>query len=172
MIATRLGDKLMFRGVWAAAALIGSAGSAHGQQTISLVGTWKLVSASAVNAKGESIARPFGDSPSGEITYTREGRVSVLISHGGRKLLSADRIAAPVAERAGAFATFFAYAGTYSVRGNRITHHVQISSVPNWINTDLVRTFKASGNTLTLTTPPMTIGGVVQTTVLEWKRAP
>jgi hypothetical protein len=77
-----------------------------------------------------------------------------------------------MAEKADAFATFFAYAGTYSVRGNRITHHVQISSVPNWVNTDLIRTFKASGNTLTLTTPPMTIRGVVQTTVLNWKRAP
>lgn len=38
------------------------------------------------------------------------------------------------------------------------------------INTNLVRAFKAAGSTLTLTTPPITIGGVVQTTVLEWKR--
>ena len=162
----------MFRGVWAAAVLTGSAVSAHGQQSTNFVGTWKLVSASAVSAQGEPNARPFGDSPSGEITYTREGRISVLISHGGRRLLSADRIAAPMAERADAFSTFFAYAGTYSVRGDRVTHHVQISSVPNWVNTDLVRTFKASGNTLTLTTPPMTIGGVAQTFVLIWKRAP
>ena len=162
----------MFRGFWAAAALIGSAVSAHGQQATNLVGTWKLVSVSAVSAKGESIARPFGDSPSGELTYTRAGRVTVLISHGGRKLLSADRMAAPMAEKADAFATFFAYAGTYSVRHDQVVHHVEISSVPNWVRTDLVRTVRVAGNELTLTTPPMTIGGIAQTTVLKWRRSP
>ena len=63
------------------------------------------------------------------------------------------RIAAPTAEKAEAFATFFAYAGTYSVRHYQVVYHVEISSVPNWVGTDLVRTSKASGNTLTLTTP-------------------
>ena len=75
-------------------------------------------------------------------------------------------------EKAEAFATCFAYAGTYSVRDNPITHHVLVSSVPKWVNTDLVRTFKVSPSTLTLTTPPMTIGGVVQSTVLNWERTP
>ncbi|MCA1654657.1 MAG: lipocalin-like domain-containing protein [Sphingomicrobium sp.] len=160
----------MFRGVSAAAALIGSAVGAHAQQSTSLVGSWKLVSASAVSGEGRPIALPFGDSPSGEITYTGDGRVSVLISHGGRKLLSADRIAAPTAEKAEAFATFFAYAGTYSVRRDQVVHHVEISSVPNWVGTDLVRAVKVTGNELTLTTPPITIGGVAQTTVLRWMR--
>ena len=138
----------------------------------SIVGSWRLVTASAITEEGKAIAQPFGNNPAGSLTYSCNGKVSVLISHGGRKLLSSDRIASPITERAEAFATFFAYAGTYSVRGNRITHHVEISSVPNWVGTDLVRTFEASGNVLTLTTPPMTIGGVVQTTVLKWKRAP
>lgn len=126
----RLGDNLMFRGIWAAAALIGSAASADSQPLTNLVGTWELVSASAVGANGEPIARPFGDSPAGELTYTRAGRVTVLISHGGRKLLSADRIAAPMAEKAEAFATFFAYAGTYSVRRDQVTHHIKIHRFP------------------------------------------
>ena len=160
----------MLRGAWAAAALIGSAGSAHGHQSTNLVGTWKLVSASAVNQEGKPLPQPFGNNPAGTLTYTRDGKVSVLISHGARKLLSGDRIASPAEEKAEAFATFFAYAGTYSVRGNRITHHVLISSVPNWVGTDLVRTAKVTGNELTLTTPLMTIGGIGQITILHWRR--
>ncbi len=160
------------QGVMTAAILLGVTANPQCPQTSSIVGTWRLASASAVTEKGKPVAQPFGNNPAGSITYTCDGKVSVLISHGARKLLTGDRIASPIVERAEAFATFFAYAGTYSVRGNRITHHVQISSVPNWVNTDLVRTFEVSGNTLTLTTPPMTIGGVVQTTVLKWKRAP
>lgn len=160
------------QGVMTAAILLGVATNSQCPQTRNIVGTWRLASASATTEKGETIAQPLGNNPAGSITYTCDGKVSVLISHGGRKLLTGDRIASPIMERAEAFATFFAYAGTYSVRGNQITHHVQISSVPNWVNTDLVRTFKASGNTLTLTTPPMTIGGVVQTTELRWNRTP
>ena len=138
----------------------------------SIVGSWRLITASAVTDGGKAIAQPFGNNPTGALTYSCDGNVSVLISHGGRQLLSGDRVASPITERAEAFATFFAYAGVYSIRGNRITHHVQISSVPNWVDTDLVRTFAAADDVLTLTTPPMTIGGVVQTTVLRWKRAP
>ena len=162
---------MTFRGVRVAAALIAYAASAHTQQATSLIGTWKLVSASAISAEGEAIERPFGDSPSGELTYTREGTVSVLISHGGRRLLSADRMAAPMPEKADAFSTFFAYAGRYSVRHHQVVHHVEISSVQNWVGTDLIRTLKVAGDELTLTTPLMTIGGVAQTTVLKWKRA-
>ncbi len=118
----------MFRGVWAAAALMGSAVSAHAPQPTSLVGTWKLISANAVSAKGEPIARPFGESPSGEVTYTREGRVSVIISHGGRRLLSADRIAAPMAEKADAFSSFFAYAQKRDIFYNNAARFLRLKT--------------------------------------------
>lgn len=161
---------MFFRLLSGAAVLGAAAASAQSAPNKSVVGAWQLVSASAVTEAGRSVGQPFGNDPRGTLIYTRDGKVSVLISHGARKLLSGDRIASPAQERADAFATFFAYAGTYSVRGNRITHHVLVSSVPNWVDTDLVRTFKVSGSALTLKTPPMTVGGVVQTTVLNWKR--
>jgi len=73
----------------------------------SLVGTWRLVSTSASTATGGRNDDPFGSSPTGVLTYTREGRMSAMISYGGRKLLSgADRVSAPAHERAEAFATF------------------------------------------------------------------
>jgi hypothetical protein len=116
---------------------------------------------------------PFGASPTGTLTYTRDGCVIVLVSYSGRKPLSgADRIASPPEERAEAFATFFAYSGTYAVKGDTVTHHIEIASVPNWVNTDLVRVFSLTGQRLTLRTPPQSVGGTIQTSELVWERVP
>lgn len=75
-----------------------------------LVGSWKLASASATSANGVVDKTPYGANPTGALTYTSDGRVTVLLSYRDRKALTgSDRIAAPVAERADAYATFFAY---------------------------------------------------------------
>src|SRR6266853_5710306 len=50
-----------------------------------LAGTWKLVSASASTASGERGDSPFGPSPTGILTYAREGRIAVMVSYSGRK---------------------------------------------------------------------------------------
>jgi hypothetical protein len=140
------------------------------QSRDSVVGTWRLVSASASTADGRAIAAPFGSSPAGLITYTREGRMTAMISHGGRRPLSSDRISSPASERAEAFATFFAYAGRYSINGQLVIHHVEISSVQNWVNTNMVRVLEFDGDRITLRTPPLSVGGTTQTTDLVWER--
>ena len=97
--------------------------------------------------------------------------MTAMISYSGRKPLSgADRIASPPDERAAAFATFLAYAGRYSVAGDHVTHHVEVASVENWVNTDLVRRIKIQGDRMTLITPPQSVGGRMQTTELVWER--
>jgi hypothetical protein len=136
----------------------------------SVVGTWRLVSASALTADGRLIADPFGSNPTGVINYTPDGRMTAIISHGGRTPLSGDRISSPASERAQAFATFFAYAGRYSVNGDKVIHHVEISSVQNWVNTDMVRLVTFGDDRITLRTPPISVGGTNQTTDLVWER--
>ena len=135
-----------------------------------LVGTWRLVSATATTESGHVDPAPFGSSPSRLLIYTREGTVSVQVSYGGRSRLSADRRAAAAAERAEAFATFFAYAGRYSVTGNRVVHHVEIASVQNWVGTDLTRVIDLEGARMTLRTPPSAVDGVMRTSELMWER--
>jgi hypothetical protein len=94
-----------------------------------------------------------------------------IISHSGRKpLASGDRISASVNERAEAFATSFSYAGRYSLTGNKIIHHIEIASVQNWVDTDLVRLVRLEDNKITLTTPPISVGGQIRTTDLVWER--
>ena len=135
-----------------------------------VVGTWKLVSFSGVAANGES-KHLMGDKPVGLLTYTSDGRMSVIITAENRKPLSVpDRIAAPIAERAEAFSTLIAYAGHFTVSGDRITHRVEVSAMPNQVGTDQVRTAKLEGGRLVLRTPPIVQGGVEIRSELIWER--
>ncbi len=136
-----------------------------------LEGTWKLVSASSSTAGGERNDAPFGSSPAGFLTYTQDGRVTAMISYGGRKRLSSsDSLSAPAEEQAEAFRTFIGYAGRYTLDGDRVIHHVEISSIQDWVNRDLIRSIKFEGERIVLATPPSLDGGKIQTFELIWQR--
>jgi hypothetical protein len=138
-----------------------------------LVGTWKLVSASLSTEGGGRNDAPFGASPTGFLTYTQEGRMSAMISHDGRKPLSAsDRSLAGAEEMSEAFGAFTAYAGRYTLKEDRVIHHVEISSLQNWANTDLVRLIQFQGDRIVLRTPPAAANGKIQTWELVWERLP
>jgi len=137
-----------------------------------LAGTWELVSASASTASGERGDSPFGPSPTGILTYAREGRMAVMVSYSGRKPLSADPFLTSIEERAEAFTTFFAYAGRYTLTGDKVIHHVEVSSLQNFVGTDLVRLIKIQGDRIILVSPPMSINRKTQTLELVWERIP
>jgi len=93
-----------------------------------------------------------------------------MISNSGRKPLFADPFSAPVEERAEAFTTFLAYAGRYTLAGDKVIHHVEISSLQNLVGTDLVRFIKFQGDRIILVTPPTSTNGRTQTHELVWER--
>jgi hypothetical protein len=134
-----------------------------------LVGTWKLVSASSTTSTGERNQAPYGPSPVGFLIYG-DGRVTALISNDGRKSLSAG--GGSLEEQAEAFKTFLAYAGRYTFNGEQVTHHVEISSIQNYVDRDLVRYVKFQGDQIILVTPPTRINGKLQTVELIWQRLP
>lgn len=133
-----------------------------------LVGTWSLVGAVSTAASGERNDNPYRVNPSGVLTYSPEGRVMALISFGGRKPLS---MRAGTEEKAEAFDTFLAYAGRYAVNGDKVSHHVEISSIQNYVKRDLIRTIRFEGDRMTLVTPPTSLNGKVQTIELTWQRS-
>jgi hypothetical protein len=104
-----------------------------------LIGTWKLVSASNVTDSGIVREEAYGRNPIGFLTYTADGRMMGILTNGGRKPLSKGWKVAPAEEKAEAFSTSLAYAGTFTVSGNRVTHHVEAATDPNRLNKDLVR---------------------------------
>ena len=134
-----------------------------------LVGTWKLVSASSTTSGGERNEAPYGPIPAGLLTYA-DGRVTALISYDGRKSLSVA--GGTVEEQAEAFKTFFAYAGRYVFDGDKVTHHVEVSSIQNYVGRDLVRIVKFQGDQIVLITSPTRINGEIQTVELIWQRLP
>jgi len=135
-----------------------------------VAGTWRLLSYTSTTEKGE-VRRLMGDKPTGFLTYTREGRMAVVITAEGRKPFSVnDRVAAPAQERAQAFATLVAYAGRYELSGDTMTHHVEAAAVPNLAGTDLVRKARFEGDRITLRTPPQLTGGEMVVTELVWER--
>ncbi|HYL86946.1 MAG TPA: lipocalin-like domain-containing protein [Candidatus Angelobacter sp.] len=135
-----------------------------------LVGTWKLVSATEITDEGD-VKDAFGKGATGFLTYTADGRMTAILSHGGRKPLSVpDFVAAPAAECAEAFRTFAAYAGKYIFSGDKVTHHVEAASLQNWVSTDLVRIPRFEENRLILRSTPYLKAGVMVTAELVWER--
>ncbi len=118
-----------------------------------LVGTWKLVSVWNVTDKGIVKDEVYGPNPIGFLTYTADGRMMGILTYGGRKPLSKGWKVAPAEEKAEAFSTSLAYAGTFTVSGDRVTHHVEAATDPNRLNKDLVRIItKLEGDRVTLRT--------------------
>ena len=144
--------------------------AASGLLNDKLVGTWKLVSASSTTSAGERSESPYGAQPAGFLTYTSDGRVSALISYDGRKSLSYG--GGSPEEQAEAFKTFLAYAGTYRLDGDKVTHHVEVSSIQNYVDKDLVRNVKFKDDQIVLLTPPTRMNGKMQTIELIWQRLP
>lgn len=96
-----------------------------------------------------------------------------IVSYGGRKPLSAsDPAFLSMEEQANAFKTFVAYGGRYTLSGDKIIHHVEISSIQNWVNADLIRSVRFEGERLTLAAPPAPVNGKMQTFELIWQRLP
>lgn len=137
-------------------------------QTPKLAGTWKLVSYWTTRPNGERVA-PYGEHPAGFLTYTSDGRVFVILSRSDRKPLDGDRFTASQASRAEAFSTSLAYAGKFTFEGDRVVHHIEISTLPYYVGTDQVRFAKFEGDRLTLSAM-LAMGGEQRHSELVWQR--
>jgi hypothetical protein len=113
------------------------------------LGTWKLKAYVVTTAAGER-RTPYGENPTGYLSYSADGRMQLIAAANGR-IVPVDA-APPDNERVALYDTMFAYAGTYSVEAGKVIHHVDISWNETWTGTDQIRLFEMSGNTLTLTT--------------------
>lgn len=139
-----------------------------------LVGSWRLTRWSAIADDGaESL--PMGDAPNGLLIYAADGSMIAMLGLGDRPRFDSDDVTGGTdAERARAFATFIAYGGPFEIDGDTVEHHVETSLFPNWIGTVQRRQWELdeAGRRLTLTSPPVTLGGVTRIQRLTWERAP
>lgn len=135
-----------------------------------LVGTWELVDWTA--SVGSRRQRPFGGEVTGKLTYTADGHMWATLMRRERPAVSAASLAgATASERAAVAAGYLNYAGTYTVLGDRVVHHVQVSLLPNWVGEDQERVVRWIDGDLELSTDPET-GRTGEPIVnrLRWRR--
>lgn len=136
----------------------------------SLVGLWKLEEAFLVDGEDRKIGPAFGTRPVGYISYMPNGMMMTVVTDADRPQLSADRLAAPVEERAAAFSGVSAYAGTWAFDGKKVTHKVELASLPNWVGTEVVRFVEMDGDRVIYRTAPQMLNGVSSVVRLVWAR--
>lgn len=115
----------------------------------------------------------MGDAPDGLLTYSAGGTMIGIMGPGDRPRFTTDDVTGGSPdEQAQAFATFIAYGGRYAIDDDTVTHHVETSLFPNWIGTAQRRRFVLSddGRMLTLTSPPLVLGGATRIQRLTWDR--
>ncbi len=140
--------------------------------TEQFVGAWRLLSLEA-RTSADDVGYPYGKDAAGYLLYTGEGYMSVSVMQARRtNFASLDDLQAPAEEKLAAFDTYSSYSGRYEIRGQKVIHHVELSLFPNWTGKEQERYFEFSGDRLTLSAPPMQIGGVEQKLVAIWLRLP
>lgn len=129
------------------------------------IGTWKLVDYSFLHEDG-TIEKPWGDNVVGFLIYSAEGYMSGNLSPAGRR----HNIEAAESQKTRRKRDYIAYAGPYTVEGDTITHHVEVSLFPNWLGTAQVRYHRREGDTMVLRTPPIPSGEGVIAVQLTWRK--
>jgi hypothetical protein len=136
------------------------------------LGTWKLVSVTFQYQDTGEKTQPYGAHPSGYLSYAPDCRMSAIIVKEDRKPPAGD---VPTgAEQAGLYAGMVAYGGTWSVDGDQVSHHVDISWNQAWTGTTQVRQFRIDGDRLHIRSLPAKSfqDGRLVSAILEWIRVP
>ena len=163
-----------------------SAAEENSVSAADVVGTWKLLEFKTIDARGETIY-PMGKTPKGYAMYTQDGYVSICFMMSDRPTMDLSpeevqdlknltpglKLVKQLPKFIKATLSYFkasrnyvSYAGTYELKDNQVIHHLDVSLIPDWVNTDLIRDVKLNGNQLVLTLPVM--GNVY--TDLTWER--
>jgi len=110
------------------------------------LGTWKLQSFTTEDVATGEKTNMFGDHPSGCLSYGPDCRMYAILVKEGRK--APDTLVPNDAERVDLYSGFIAYAGTYSIEGDKVSHHIDASWNQSWTGTTQVRQFRIDGNSL------------------------
>lgn len=139
-----------------------------------LVGSWRLVDWTV--SLDDRTRRPWGGKATGLLTYTADGRMwAALMAIDRQQMPTRTLSEAPPGMRAAAASGFVTYAGSYTIDGDDVIHHVEVSLLPNYVGNDERRHIEwidsENGLDLGLTTPPTETGsGRVVVEKLHWTR--
>jgi hypothetical protein len=124
----------------------------------SIVGTWKLVRATAHNPAGAPLPEPLGGKGIGRLTFTAEGRMMSVICDGRPQL------------PAGTPREYSSYCGNYTFDGSRLVTRVDAASDPSRIGSDQVRGVRFEEDRMILSPPPRGAGETAEYREITWER--
>jgi hypothetical protein len=129
----------------------------------SLIGAWRLVDHFDVTEDGEPKPGISNMAPGtvAYLIYAADGHMAYQHMREVRPAFAGGSLRGGTPEeRLAAVDNMNCYCGTYDVRDDTIIHHVEAALFPNWVGTDLVRTFTLGGDELRVTTSASTAGHV------------
>jgi len=124
----------------------------------SIVGTWKLVRASARNAAGAALPSPYGPRAMGRLTLTADGRMMSVVCDGRPDL------------PAGTSRDYSSYCGNYVFDGARLVTRVDAASDPSRIGSDQARGVRFEGEHMVLSPPPRGADDSAEYREITWER--
>ncbi len=111
------------------------------EATPKICGTWRLQSATAVDAAGRALRPPYGPSPMGRLILSPAGRMMVVICDG--------RASIPDGEKR----SYSSYCGNFRVDGDTLLTHVDAAALAERIGGQQVRKFAFRNGNLVLIPP-------------------
>jgi hypothetical protein len=135
-----------------------------------LIGSWRLIAVQSEDLESSEKTEAWGPNPAGFINYAPDGRMMVINARSDRHK-PAGEIPTP-AEAVDLFKSMLAYAGTYTVEGNQVTHHIDISWNEAWTGADQVRMARFDGNRVHLSTmpSPSPANGRMSVRTMTWEK--
>jgi len=124
----------------------------------SIIGTWRLVAASARDGNGEPLPSPYGAQGMGRVAFTTQGRMMSVVCDGRSEL------------PAGVQRDYSSYCGNYTFDGARLVTKVDAASDPSRIGSEQVRDVRFDGDRMILRPPPRRSGAGTEQRELTWER--
>ncbi len=124
----------------------------------SIIGTWRMVAATAKDRDGHPLPAPYGGKGMGRVAFTADGRMMAGTCDSRPELPSGT-------ERA-----YSSYCGNYKFDGSRLVTRVDAASDPSRIGSDQVREVSFDGELMILRPPPRQTGAGEEYREITWQR--
>lgn len=136
-----------------------------------IIGRWDIVSWLQLYDDGRRQA-PLGENLEGFIRYVEDGDMICMIANADQpNFTSGGQWNASETERARAYSSMLAYAGTFRIEGETVIHEVKQSLFPNWKGSDQKRSVRLEGDTLYIEARLEAGTPEARTAQLKWRRA-
>lgn len=124
----------------------------------SIIGTWRLVAATARDAAGKPLPPPYGGQGMGRVAFTPEGRMMAVTCDGRPELPPGTR------------REYSSYCGSYTFDGTRLVTRVDAASDPSRIGGEQVREVSFDGDRMILKPPPRPTADGLQHREIVWEK--